>query len=134
MTLLHRITLTTLLFKDNYFLTFILLNNRGSYLSALNNRLSYFYCLAVSYHENIGKLYDIANLAGQFFNPQTITLCNLILFTAGTNNCVHSIPPKLKSFPVQKAPRSPKRATFNYPSLKFHTLSKTTRDSRIRKQ
>jgi hypothetical protein len=115
MALLQRVTLTTLLFEDNDFFAFVLLNDGGRYLSALNNRLAYFDSLAISDHENIGKLYDIANLAGQFFNPQTISRCNLILFTTGTNNCVHAFPPKLKNFPGQEAPRSPQRATFLYP-------------------
>jgi hypothetical protein len=109
MALLQGISLTTLLFKDNDFFAFVLLDDGGGNLGALNNGLAYFHGLAVSHHENIGELHDITNLAGEFFNPQTISRRNLILFAAGTNNCVHASPPKLKKLPCAGSTPRPRR-------------------------
>jgi len=97
MSALNPITFPTFLLENKNLIGLSLLHYLGDDLSPVNNRLSDFDIITVDHHQDVRQLNGITDTSLQFFDPQFIAGCDLILFTAGANNCVHEIPPTIQN-------------------------------------
>jgi len=89
MPVLYPVSLTASLLEDQNLAGLVLLDDAGHNLCAVKYRLADFDLFPVGDEENIGQLDGIANVAGKLLNPNLLAGCDLILFPAGTNDCVH---------------------------------------------
>jgi len=86
----YTIGLAASLFEDQNLFGLILFHNASHDLGPAENGLANLDLLPIGNEENIGQFNGITNIAGKFLNPDPFARCNLILFTAGTNDCVHN--------------------------------------------
>jgi hypothetical protein len=87
--LLEPVTFTPLLLEDDDFLRSALFGYFCHDLGTLENRPADLHLVAINNHQHIAQVDCVAYISFQFFDPQLVSTCYLILFSASPNYCIH---------------------------------------------
>jgi len=96
MALFPTVPLTPFVLKDNNLLGFALLDNLPVDGGIIQHRLADTDILPVRHHQDPIKGHRISHISGDFLYPQDFAFLDFILFTSGTDNCVHIPTPSTK--------------------------------------
>jgi hypothetical protein len=89
MTLLAAIPLAALVFENDNFFVFVLGDDLAVNGHAVYLGLADLDILAVGKYKDLVESDRRSDVTGELFNPEDVTLCDLVLLTACGNHCVH---------------------------------------------
>ncbi len=89
MSLLAAISFPPFVFENNHFAGFALLDDPGRYCSAIQRRLSDADGIPIGNHQNLVERNRTSHLTGYFFDPQDLSLADLVLFAARGHYRIH---------------------------------------------